>query len=194
MRTLDLQVSGPNDLQKPEELAKQVRVDDWFLELFTSKNPGLFKHVEDLTIKNLATTQRRADIVIAILRKTRETLRKLDLCLHTCYRLFNSEELARVFDAAAKCRLLTVLRIDIDCFDWDILEMLTSKLPSLRTLSIGHARRHPIISGEPGPDKIVPPPADGPLKGWIYRDQWKLNEVRAWEHGSSLHIDNLRLI
>ncbi|KAF4610526.1 hypothetical protein D9613_006519 [Agrocybe pediades] len=193
MRTLNLEVRGPDDLQKPEELAKQVRVDDWFLELFTSKNPRLFKHVEDLTIKNIATTQRRADIVVAILRKTRETLRKLNISLDTSYRLFNSEELARVFDAAAKCRRLTVLRIYIDCFDRDILEMLTSKLPSLLTLSIGYARRHPIISGEPGPDGMVPPPADGPLKGWVYRDQWKLNDVCTWEHGSSLHIDNLRL-
>ncbi|KAF9556487.1 hypothetical protein CPC08DRAFT_752484 [Agrocybe pediades] len=194
MRTLYLNVAGPHDLQKPEELAKRVRLDHWLLGLFTSKNTRLFMNLEDLVVPNRSLpTQGRADIVEAILRKTGKTLRILDLGICICDRLFNSEELARVFDAAAKCKRLSVLRVYIDCFDWDILDMLNSKLPTLRTLSIGFARRHPIITGEPGPDGMVPPPADGPLKGWVYRDHWKLNDVCTWEHGSSLHIDNLRL-
>ncbi|KAF9556490.1 hypothetical protein CPC08DRAFT_91639 [Agrocybe pediades] len=193
VRTLELDVVGLYEVYKPEDLAKQIRLDEWLLRLFTSRNPRLFTNLEELAVADLSPTQRRADIVIAILEKTRKTLRILDLALYRYYKLFNSEELARIFDAGAKCRRLNILRIYIDCFDWKFLDMFTRKLPSLQTLSISYAKTLPIISGELGQDETIPPPVDGPLKGWVYREQWKLDGVRKWQTGGSLHIDNLKL-
>ncbi|KAF9556489.1 hypothetical protein CPC08DRAFT_711166 [Agrocybe pediades] len=189
MQTLQFKVSGPYNVRQPADLAKRRRLDEFFFKLFTAKNPRLFRNLEDLMVMDHARMALTIDIVVAILQKTRTTIRKLAINNPS----FNSEELAQVFDAAAKCQWLSDLRIYIDCFDWNFLDMLTRKLPSLQTVWITKANALPIINCERRPDGTIPPPADGPLKGWVYRDQWKLSYIHINETGGSLVLGNLRV-
>ncbi|KAF9556482.1 hypothetical protein CPC08DRAFT_820419 [Agrocybe pediades] len=134
LRYLDLELDA-SEREPVDELSKSL------LRLFTSTNPS-FINLQSLTIKPTRTA-RAVDIIIAALQKTRMTLR----ILNVRERVFNSEELVRIFYAAGDCRQLLYLRIHIDCFDWSVLDMLAEKLPRLRTLSV-IANRRPIFNEE----------------------------------------------
>ncbi|KAF9552255.1 hypothetical protein CPC08DRAFT_296439 [Agrocybe pediades] len=136
LRYLDLGLHSTADKDPEEE-----DMSSFLLRLFTSPSRS-FINLQSLTLYPTITA-RSADIVIAVLQKTRRTLQKL--CVQDEVTVtFNIEELGRIFDTAAGCRQLTYLGIHIVSLDWIVLDMLAERAPRLRTLAVV-ANRRPIF-------------------------------------------------
>ncbi|KAF4610488.1 hypothetical protein D9613_007225 [Agrocybe pediades] len=192
IHSLDMQISQFQPLTKPTELfcfleqcsdtlrnlelrLEQHNLDHWFSDIVSLDNHFRL----NLHSLNIVTSvrDRAVDIILHILQMTTATLQKLDLVKTNLLDfisapIFNDQELSRIVDAASNCKQLRYLRIQIDCLDGHVLDMLASNLPALQTLAIT-AGTIPILHINaviPDPDDDFVQPAKKVYRQWHFRD------------------------